>query len=350
MRARGAVVVLGASGTLGRRVVRLLEADPPLRVIGAARRPGALPTREARRLDLDDPASFSGALEEAGVLVHAAGPFDHDPTALVAACLTAGVHYVDLAEDATFVGRVRDAARRQSGPARAVPGCSTTPGLVALLARRFAALDVHAVEAHLLLGSGNPVSVGLLHGLLRPLGSPAPGGGRWFDALSSFAFADGRAGTFGPYPIALAEGLGLGGRVVPVRFFTGFDRRLVNRALWLAARLVPRLDEGSLRRLVAGALPVARLAGRLGGAEGRLAVRALDAGGREQGRVEVHARREGLDVPAAPAAWAVRRLLEYADAWPAGALRLDQLVAAEFALDWLRAHGYTVLERTEERS
>lgn len=342
------VLVLGASGTLGRRIVACLRRETPeLSVVGASRHPEALGTPEARRLDLADPASFDPALEGVRVLVHAAGPYDHDPRLLVAACLARGTDWVDLAEDGAFISRVRRAAEGARARSRIVPGCSTVPGMVALLARRFAALESRAevarVEAHLSLGSRNPVSFGLLHGLLRPLGAASPDGAPWFRTLHRFRFADGLVRSFGSYPIALDEGLALGERRVPVRLFVGFDRAFVNLALAQAARVVPSLEARTLARLARWALPFANAARVVGGSQGRLSVAALDARGRRLAAIELRADREGLDVPATPAVWAAQRLAQGAEI-PPGVRSLDEVIPLAEALDLLRKRGYTVLE------
>jgi hypothetical protein len=344
-----AVVVLGASGILGSRIVTLLEqALPDRRVIGAGRHPAAAGTAEARFLDLEDPASFAKALADTALLVHAAGPYDHDVRPLVETCLASDIDYVDLAEDVDFVRRVRRAARGAESAARLVPGCSTVPGLVGVLARCFEGRDeVTDLEVYLSLGARNPVGPGLLYGLLRPLGAPSPLGEPWFRSLRTFTFRDGLERSFGSYPIALPDGaFRKVGADLPVRLFVGFDRQALNQLLVGASRLVPRLSREALQALVHRALPLARAAARLGGREGRLAVRARDATGRERGRVEIVAGHEGLDVPALPVVWAARCLLEHGGAVPGGVLRLDELVSPRSALDWLRARGYTVREVT----
>jgi len=342
------VLVLGASGSMGRRIVALLRREAPeLRVVGASRHPEALATPEARRLDLAEPATFAAALEGVRVLVHAAGPYDHDPRLLVAACLARGADYVDLAEDPAFLSRVRAAVPGAHVRSRIVPGCSTVPGMVALLARRFDALGDRAslarVDAHLSLGSRNPVSFGLLYGLLRPLGALSPGGTPWFRKLHRFRFADGLERSFGSYPIALGEGVAVGERRVPVRLFVGFDRGFVNRALAQAARFVPSLDARRLARLARLALPFANAARVVGGSQGRLSVDAFDAHERRLAGIELRADREGLDVPATPAVWAARRLAEGAEI-PPGVRSLDEILPLAEALEDLRKRGYMVLE------
>jgi hypothetical protein len=333
---------------MGRRIVALVRREAPeLRVVGASRHPEALGTPEARRMDLAEPAGFARALEGVRVLVHAAGPYDHDPRPLVEACLARGTDYVDLAEAPAFLARVRAAARGAVAPSRIVPGCSTVPGLVALLARRFDALPERAsvarVDAHLSLGSRNPVSFGLLYGLLRPLGGEASDGTAWFRKLHRFRFADGLERGFGSYPIALDDGVAVGERRVPVRLFVGFDRGFVNLALTQAARFVPALEARTLARLARWALPVANAARAVGGSEGRLYVDALDARDRPLAGIELRAERDGLDVPATPALWAAQRLAGGAEI-PPGVRTLDEIIPLAEALDQLRKRGYTVLE------
>ena len=345
--AEARVIVLGASGTLGARIVRLLGRElPGVRVVGAGRHPETLATPEARHLDLDDPPSFASALEGARALIHAAGPLDHDAGPLVSACLESGVDYLDLAEDPAFVARVQRAAAALAAPrARVVTGCSTVPGLVALLARRFEGRrDMASLDAHLSLGSRNPVSAGLLYGLLRPIGRPGPTGKPWFSRLVRFRFADGRERSFGRYPIALEKGVDLQGPTIPVRLFVGFDRALLNILLAQSGRFLPRLSSDTLRRLCDRMLPVARAARLLGGEEGRLALVARDADDHELARLELYVEAEGLDVPASPVVWALRRLLESRDSPPAGAAPLERLIEPGEALDWLRSHGYRVVE------
>jgi hypothetical protein len=348
------VLVLGASGTLGRRVARLVEgAAPGIAVIGAGRR--APPARGrggagARRLDLGDPASFAPALEGVRVLVHAAGPYDRDPRPLADACLRAGVHWVDLAEDPAFVARVREAASAPEARAAAVPGCSTLPALVEALAAGLPAQrELASVDAILALGSRNEVSAGLLFGLLRPLGAATPETreGRWFAALETHVFRDGAARRVGRYPSGLEKGVGVGAgsgpgaSTLPLRFWFGFDRAWLGAALAAAGRVLPRIPSPALARLARAAAPFASALRPFGTPRGRLAVLARDAQGRVRAGIEVHKVDEGLDVPAAPAAWAAALLATRGEGLR-GPLRLVDLLPPAALLERLRALGCEV--------
>lgn len=52
-----------------------------------------------RVLTLDDPAALRSALAEVDVVLNAAGPFLHTAAPLAAACLDAGVHYIDIGNE-----------------------------------------------------------------------------------------------------------------------------------------------------------------------------------------------------------------------------------------------------------
>ncbi len=348
MTDRGKILVLGAGGVLGRLIVALLREDHPgLEVIAASRHdPGDLPVAH-RLLDLAEPDTFPEALTGIDVLIHAAGPFHHDPAPLVRACLARGVHYVDIAEDAHFIARVEAAARAWRGARSTVmPGCSTVPGLVAVLSQVFGRLPaLSSVAVFLNLGSRNPVSAGLLSGLLAPLGRPLQGGGRCFRRLVRRRHRDAVTRCYGAYPIPFPDGLPLGGRAVPVSFFTGFDRCYLNAGLKCASFVLPALGEGPPARLVRLLLPVARLCRRFGGEEGHLVVEARGGGGELLAEVEVIARKEGLRLPAAPAVWAAARLVRSGADGAAGLLPLQSLVDARAAVQWIRDHGYEVHDR-----
>jgi hypothetical protein len=340
------VLVLGAGGALGSRAARLLAAGlPGVRVVPASRRGPERLGRDARSADVRDGASLARALAGIDLVVNAVGPYRYDPAPLAEACIAAGAHCLDLAEDAAWLEALRSAAQR-AGAADAgvafVPGCSTTPGLVELLAQGFArAPGLAAVDAWLSLGTGNRPSAGLLQGLLRPLGRPAPEGGRWFDTLL-WHRVDGRVLAFGRYPSGFAgERVRAGEREVPLRFHTGFERGALVAALRLAGpRLAAVSDEG-LARLARAALPAAHLVRLLGSRRGALRLEARGPAGEVAAAVEVVALREGLDVPAAPSLWAARALRA---APRAGVLRLADLVSRTEALAGLAALGCAVRE------
>ena len=95
----------------------------------AARNRSAV-TAMAERLDmphrvlaLDDPAALRGALAEVDVVLNAAGPFLHTAAPLAAACLDAGVHYIDIGNELQVFRTLYDLDQRarQAGVA-VIPG------------------------------------------------------------------------------------------------------------------------------------------------------------------------------------------------------------------------------------
>ncbi len=343
------VLVVGATGELGQRVCRLLRRwVPSVRVVGANRSARGHPDFPVRRVDVGDERSLAPALRDVALVVNAVGPYLYEPAPLVRACVRARVHLVDLSDDLAWQGAVAEASSR-TGAASAgvavIPGCSTVPGLVVLLAQRWAAREgVASLSAWLSLGSANPPSRGLMAALLAPLGRRMPAGGRCFTRLSNAELSDGRRLSFGEWPAPVPQaGLRLGARRVSLHFYAGFDRRWLTRALRLAAPLLAGVPRRFVPALAAAALPLARALRPFGTREGALLLRAHDRADAECDRVEVFARANGLDIPAAPVIWVVQSLLA-GGLRQGGLLGLEDVVEPAAALAWLREAGYEVRE------
>ena len=321
---------------MGSRIARLFAGfAPEARVIPASRRGSSALGAGARRVEVSDPATVLPALEGVDVLVNAVGPYRYDPAPLVRACVESGTHYVDLAESPEFLARARAAA--DGAAVAVVPGCSTVPGLIELLARPFFELPGAArIDAWLSMGSANAVSAALLEGLLAPLGRNAPDGARYFGQVESRTLA-GRPLRFGRHPVGLEDA------PLPVRLYVGFDRAPLVYALRVVAPALGRLSEAAVSRLAHLGAPAVALARPFGTPRGVLRVEALDANGGRLASVEVEAHSEGLDVPAWPAVWAAARLLA-AGAAPVGACVLADLVPRTDAIAELRRAGFEVRE------
>src|SRR5262245_37843343 len=171
------VLLLGASGGMGRRVAALWESEVsgvPLR-LGVRRREAMAdlgPGARAMIARLDDPASLHAALSDAAVVINAMGPYAYAPAPLLDACVAAGAHYVDLASEPEFLAAVHSWGERREARIALCPGASTMPGLIELsaahLTERLGAVP-SAFEV-LSMGSANRLTPGLLASLTAQLG------------------------------------------------------------------------------------------------------------------------------------------------------------------------------------
>jgi hypothetical protein len=344
MSARQRVVVLGAGGELGARVCRFAAQLAGAEVVGASRSGRGPRGVATRRADVTQAHGLAPLLAAGDLVVNCVGPFHYDVAPLIAACVAAGAHYCDLADDVSFAQRAREAAERAGARAAGVlvcTGASTLPGTAGVLARAFAraprASEIARVAVYLSVGSRNPISAGLFASLLAPLGRVQADGTRGFAELRALRAGDGRRLRFGAYPAPFAGGcVSLGERAVPVSSWFGFDRAALTAALHLASPALARIPGFALPTLARALLPFARVVPLFGTPRGLLALVAEDEAGRALARVEVAAEARGLDIPAAPPAWIAARLAR-GEALPSGAASLADVVPLADALAWLRA-------------
>jgi hypothetical protein len=181
------VIVFGGYGTFGAHVCReLARLAVPLVVAG---RDAARAEAFARSLgpgcrglaaDVSRPDSCRDALRGQAVAVNCAGPFGRFDATLLDACLDAGCHYADIADDRGYVRLVRGHGDRfRERGLTAAYGCSSLPaisGALALFARDGAAAAPERARVTLFIGNDNPkgaAAVGsLLAGLGRPIAAP----------------------------------------------------------------------------------------------------------------------------------------------------------------------------------
>ncbi len=170
------VVVFGATGVTGRRVVGYLASRGAGRWAAAGRDLGKLErllaeqgvaAPEVIRADLTRPESLVAMARRARVVLNLVGPYAPHGRPVVQACVEGGAHYVDLSGEMQFVRRTID---EFDGPAAAagikvVQPCgfeSLPPDLAVRLAAETArvrwgeALDRVDLEARLHLPPGRP--------------------------------------------------------------------------------------------------------------------------------------------------------------------------------------------------
>lgn len=113
------LVLLGATGFTGRQAVRaLLQQRPDARwgvagrnparlqaVVDALLPPGARPPK-ILQADTTDAASLQALARQTKVLFNLAGPYHATGDAVVAACIAAGTHYLDLSAETFWIQRL----------------------------------------------------------------------------------------------------------------------------------------------------------------------------------------------------------------------------------------------------
>ncbi len=95
------LLLYGANGFVGEAIARQ-AVETGLRPVLAGRNAARLESLaaelgvECRVFDLNDPQKIEGALKDAAVVLHCAGPYLQTSSPMVSACLQTGTHYLDL--------------------------------------------------------------------------------------------------------------------------------------------------------------------------------------------------------------------------------------------------------------
>ena len=117
------LMIYGATGFTGALVADRARQDGGATPLLAGRDAGKVADLAARRdmpwaaFGLDDPAELRRQIEGVRVVLNCAGPFSRTAAPLVAACLDAGTHYVDITGEIAVFEHVatQDAAARRAG-------------------------------------------------------------------------------------------------------------------------------------------------------------------------------------------------------------------------------------------
>ena len=343
------IAIFGGYGTFGSHASRALAAaEIPLRIVGrdgewARTFAAGLGARhEGIAADASDPASCARALGGVRVAVSCAGPFSALGTALPEACLAAGVHYVDIADDRSWHSRLRswDGRFRERGLTAAV-GCSSLPGisgaLAVLTAKRLA--PVTKARVTLFIGNRNPKGEAAVRSAAAQLGRifPAPQGllrglaGREIVDLpppfGARAVHDWESPELDLFPVLL------GAREVRVK--VGFESRLANTSAAALARLGPRLGGTILGAFT----PIAKLLSRSGHSGGFVKVELWDAAG-ATASAALGGASDGQRMAALPAAFVAQRL--YEGDVVRGVVTAWEALGAETLIGRLVAQGYQI--------
>ena len=352
---------------MGQRIVRLLKTHVPnAKVIGGNRHPSATAVIPTRYFNYEDESTFASGLSGIDILIHAAGPFQHNPTPLVRACIKRHTHYIDIAESLEFINQVRAVAATVADcPITLVPGCSTVPGLVNCLINSFSPprfsnhseipaggrSSIPHISVRLSLGSANPLGAGLLFSLLRPLGRSSGSEHQpWFRQLFTYTHMDESVRQYGNYPVPITNPIVFHNRNAEISFAVGFDLKVINILLYLASFVLPHLPDRALLRLCLGILPPVNLLRSnvfklIGGTEGRLTLVLCDPAGVPVEQIELKAPLNGLDIPAITAVWAAQKIaaLDQPNGSSIhGSVGLEQLISSHEVLQCLTQEGYII--------
>ena len=353
------VILLGATGVFGSRLAAMLCMMPGLELILAARgvdalialkqrleAQGAIAALAVQAIDRRRTEDFAAL--RPWLIIDAAGPFQDSDYGLAMAAVTAGAHYIDLADARAFVAgfpQALHAAASQAG-VLAVTGASSTPALshAALheLTRDWRRLD--KVAAVISPGGQAPRGLSVIEAILSYVGRPVRvfRGGQWEQAAGWSGLRRLYMPGLGARWASICETPDLD--LLPQRFSIGRE------ALFMAGLDPPAMHLGlaglSLLvrwRLVRSLRPLARLlrfsAGLLTPFSSDRGGMIVEAEGLDPQGTPVRARwalwalaNSGPNTPAAPAAALVRRLAEDHEARRgayacAGLLSLDQIVA-----------------------
>ena len=348
------VTVFGGYGVFGGHVSRALaEAGVPVRIAG---RDGEQARRAAAGLgmgasgvaaDLRDPASCARALAGTRVAVCCAGPFSSLPPVLPEACLAAGVHYVDIADDRGWSARLRALGPRfHDRGLTAACGCSSLPGIsgaLALLAAERLTVDflpaVERARITLYIGNCNPKGEAAVHAAASQLGRRflAPQGpliglrGRETVDLPA-PFGPRTVLDFDSPELDLFPAL-LGARSVRVK--VGFESRLATTAMAALSFLGPRLGTAAARAVA----PLARLLSRSGHSGGTVKAELWSLDG-TAASASLSGAEEGQRMAALPAAFVAQALWDPENTIPRGTVTAWEALTPRGLLDRLTASGY----------
>lgn len=344
-------IVFGGYGVFGGHVARgLSERGIPVTIAGrdAAKAISAAKSlKEGQGLaaNANDLASCRAALAGHAVAVNCAGPFSTLGPALPDACLAAGVHYVDIADDRAWFAhlKARDAEFR-ARDLLCVPGASSLPAIslaLATIARANCPAAPHVARVTLFVGNDNPKGEAAIRSAAAIAGRPiqAPQG-----PLRGFSLAEiidlpapfGRraARNFESADYDLFPAL-FGIREIRVK--VGFESRPGN-ALFGA---LGRLPAGATRLLAPALIALGRVIPRFGHSGGVIMTELFGKGFRCSAALSCL--ENGQQMAALPAVFAAQQILEGAPA--RGVLTASELLGGEALVARLLAAGPFTLTR-----
>lgn len=175
------LLVLGATGVFGSRLVERLAREPGFELVLAARNRAKLAVLAD---SLGPPTTFRcvdrkqiGTADLAGIdgVVDAAGPFQDSGMHVIEAALAARVHYIDLADARAFVAAIPrfDAAAQAAGIA-VICGASSIPALSHAVIDELTAgwREIETIKVGIFPGNRAPRGLSVVEAILSYAGQP----------------------------------------------------------------------------------------------------------------------------------------------------------------------------------
>jgi hypothetical protein len=186
------VLIIGASGVFGSRLVERAAREPGLRLILAGRTRANLeelarrvaPDASIRLIDRDGITDQD--LSGADLVVDAAGPFQASHDRVIRAAMAARIPYVDLADGRDFVAAigVHDATAKAAGVS-VITGASSVPALSHAVIDALTAdwRGIETIRVGIFPGNRAPRGLAVVQAILSWAGKPMRGwrDGRWQD-------------------------------------------------------------------------------------------------------------------------------------------------------------------------
>ena len=185
------VLIVGASGVFGSRLARLAVREPGIGLTLGGRRRAPLERLTAELgcavQIVDRDRVTMGEIAAFDLVIDCAGPFQDSRTHMIEQCLSAGVHYVDIADGREFVCTIDrfDRAARLAGVA-VIAGASSIPALshAVLDALTEGWVGIDSVRVGIFPGNRAPRGRSVVEAILSYVGRPVREfrAGAWHDA------------------------------------------------------------------------------------------------------------------------------------------------------------------------
>lgn len=343
------LLIIGATGVIGKRIVKLADGLlPQVEIIKACRK---IPKQDSsfRQVDIFNQRSLEKALSDINVVINTVGPFEYNPELLLKACFKANCHYIDIAETETFIAKVEKIAlANKNSNSFVITGCSTVPALIETIAQSWKEeKNLAEIRVFLSMGSNNSVSPTLIYSLLRPLGKIDKNNRKYFSQAIKKTFPKVGKRLYGNYPSIFEHtGIKINNQQIPARFYVSFDKVIYSHLLFLASKILPKIPDNLLFNLSKIANLFTPIIKFIGSPVGILLIETLDKKQTILDNIEIRADSNGLNIPALPSVWTAKKLLENNLFFPNKILSLSDLFSPKEIFELLKKEGYKVYGAT----